>query len=132
VKVFDLNINNSDQLSHNDILILLNTGRRPLWLHSANLKGAILTKADLIGAIMCRANLCEADLFQADLSGADLSDADLSNANLSEAKLSGANLLNCDMSNVKLLNAKYTVDTQWPKEFEPDTYGAIMRDTHPH
>ena len=127
-----MNINNSEQLSHNDILILLNTGRRPLWLHSANLKGAILAKADLIGANMCNANLCEADLFQADLSGADLSHADLSNANLSEAKLSGANLSNCDMNIVRFLNAKYTVDTQWPKGFEPDTYGAVMRDTHPH
>ena len=127
-----MNMPKSDGFSHKEIVILLNTGRRPLWLRSANLEGAMLVKTDLIGANMSRANLSGAELSQADLSGADLSHADLSNANLSEAKLSGANLSNCDMNNVRLLNAKYTVDTQWPKGFDPDAYGAVMRDTHPH
>ena len=127
-----MNISNCDQLNHKDIVILLNTGRRPLWLHSANLKGAMLAKADLIGANMHSANLSGAELAQADLSGADLSNAVLSNANLSEANLCGTNLLNCDLTNVILMNAKYTVDTRWPKGFEPDAFGAVMRDTHPH
>ncbi|HCU79928.1 MAG: hypothetical protein CL789_04100 [Chloroflexi bacterium] len=127
-----MNIYKDNDFSHKEIIILLNSGRRPLWLRSANLEGALLVKADLIGADMSRANLRNAELSQADLSGADLSYAVLTNADLSKANLSGANMLHCDMSNVDLANAKYTVDTRWPKDFNPELHGAILRNTHPH
>jgi len=126
-----MNMHKSDGFSHKEIVLLLNTGRKPLWLPSANLEGAMLVKADLIGANMSRANLSGAELSEADLSGADLRHAVLANAKLNNANLSGANMLHCDMSNVQLSKAKYTVDTRWPKGFDPELYGAVIRDTHP-
>ncbi|HML29876.1 MAG TPA: pentapeptide repeat-containing protein [Hyphomicrobium sp.] len=81
---------------------------------SANLSGAVLTRANmdwaqmsfavLKGAVMRATTLRQADLSGADLSGADLSGADLSGADLTDANVSGADLSGTRLTDAKGLN----------------------------
>ena len=45
---------------------------------------------------------------------------------LIRADLTGANLQNANLQNTELTNTKYDRDTQWPKNFDPETAGAIL------
>jgi uncharacterized protein YjbI with pentapeptide repeats len=77
-----------------------------------------LTGADFRGA-----NLSEAYLERSNLEGANLS-----GANLRRAVLSGANLSNTTLTEVRLEWATYSKETQWPKDFDPEKFGAYSAD----
>ncbi|CCB65303.1 pentapeptide repeat-containing protein [Hyphomicrobium sp. MC1] len=77
---------------------------------SANLSGAILTRANmdrsqLSFAVLKGAILHATQLRGADLSGADLSGADLSGADLTDADLTDANITGADLSGTRLHGA---------------------------
>jgi uncharacterized protein YjbI with pentapeptide repeats len=74
----------------------------------ANLEGALLRGMDLHGA---------------EFPGASFRDADLRSANLRGADLSGAKgLISTDLT-----GAIYDARTRWPKGFDPQQHGAVMR-----
>ena len=119
-----------DKLSHSEIVIMLNVGRRPLWLYRANLEGADLKDSDLIGANMEEVVLKHSNLIGANLSGANLKNADLTNAVLKGANISGADLTGAILKGCNMKGIKYTAYTVWPTEFRPDENGAVLRNTH--
>jgi uncharacterized protein YjbI with pentapeptide repeats len=87
-----------------------------VYLVGANLEGANLGAANLKGA-----KLNEANLESTNLGGADLSWANLSNADLAQTYLRGA-----ELQRIKLSSARYTDDTVWPDDFNPQDHGAIL------
>jgi uncharacterized protein YjbI with pentapeptide repeats len=115
-------------------------------LSRANLRGA-----DMIGAYMLSANLTLTNLEKADLTRVTLRNADLTRANLRNADLIESNLVNANLTEAKLGGtdlrgalledqrgeqleeacfdgAKYTSDTIWPEDFDPEAAGAILVD----
>jgi uncharacterized protein YjbI with pentapeptide repeats len=93
-------------------------------LRGADLDGADLTKAQLLDVTLIEARLHAAKLNEVVLRGdyaqldrADLSGADLRGADLRAGTLDGANLegARCDSA------------TQWPRDFDPASAGALCR-----
>ncbi len=90
-------------------------------LHLANLAGANLAGANLQGS-----SLVSATLAAANLQGSNLRGANLRGADLSQARLHGANLQASDLTGAILRGARYDTTTQWPGNFEPPAYGAVL------
>lgn len=88
----------------------------------ANLQGTYLESADLSGANFEFANLQGAQLLQANLNDANLERANLQQANLSNTNLSTAR----NLDSAILAGAFYNARTQFPKNFNPKTAGAIL------
>jgi hypothetical protein len=132
--------------------------RTRLYLHEADLRGAILQIADLREAVLFRANLQGAllggtnlqganlggailkganlggvklggaDLREADLREADLRGADVRRADLRGADLRGATLFLSDIQGANFQGAKVTDEDRGDLAFTPFTQGAIMPD----
>jgi uncharacterized protein YjbI with pentapeptide repeats len=94
---------------------------REAFLVRADLSNADLAGADLREAVLPGADLSEANLFDADLSGAKLFDA-----NLIEADLRGANLRGAYLSRANLRTARFSPDTKWPENYDPEAAGAVL------
>ncbi len=71
---------------------------------------------------MWASNLRSADLRQVDLRGANLFAANLVDAHLEAANLDRATLT----------EAVYNRSTQWPKGFDPQQHGAVLREGNEH
>lgn len=100
-------------------------------LRNADLSATDLSLADLAGANLARANLqgsslLSATLTAANLQGSNLRGAVLRGADLTQARLHGANLQGSDLTGAILRSARYDATTQWPGNFEPPAYGAIL------
>lgn len=85
-----------------------------------------LADANLSGVYLVGANLSGADLHYADLSRANLSRAILDSAILSGANLHYALLEYAILRHADLRGARYSKDTRWPEDFDPDAEGAIL------
>ncbi len=100
-------------------------------LRNADLSATDLHLADLTGANLAGANLqgtslVSATLTAANLQGSNLRGANLRGADLTQARLHGANLLGSDLTGAILRGARYDTATQWPGNYEPPAYGAIL------
>ena len=95
-----------EQRPQREVLQLLNTSRRPLWLPRENLRGVNLRGVNLRGANLRDAILVDSDLRMTDLSS--------------------ANLYGSDLTNARLENALYTLETTWPEDFNPTDAGAVL------
>jgi len=120
-------------------------------LNGSNLEGTSLIGANLSDAILVDTNLAFAELKSATLTGAILIHADLMSAQLDKANLAGANLLYANLQDatlfgtrlenailglpnfmgdllfdINLEGALYSVDTTWPKGFDPRASGARL------
>lgn len=93
-------------------------------LQETNLIEAKLIRASLQDANLIKANLREADLHQANLSRAKLNEAILFGVKLHDTDLGGADLSGARLGNLE--GAKYTKDTIWPAEFDPEQAGAKL------
>ncbi len=100
-----------------------------LWwadLQNANLQYANISNANLSHANLANTNLEHADLAFTNFIGADLRGANIQSANVFYADLSGANLFGLEnWSEAFWLAAKYTQDTIFPNEMDPDEFGMI-------
>ncbi len=83
---------------------LTNANLECVELRNANLRGAKLAKAKLEKASLMRTNLEEADLVEVNLQGANLLKAKLANANLKRAKLNNAILWGADLKGATSMN----------------------------
>jgi hypothetical protein len=92
-------------------------------LASKNLAGA-----DLMGFNLKGADLRKASLVNADLSYADMSMANLEEADLREARLAGARFINANLTAIKLAGAIADSATVWPKGFDPEKAGIVLKD----
>ncbi len=101
------------------------SGKVGAKLSKANLNKVTLTKANLTKARLSEANLDEADLNGTDLSGANLSKTSLKLTDLSGANLSQAYLIQTDLSQALLKGAKYSTNTSFPPDFDPEAAGMI-------
>jgi carbonic anhydrase len=100
-------------------------------LRNADLSATDLTLVDLAGANLAGANLqgsslVSATLTAANLQGSNLRGANLRGADLTQARLHGANLQGSDLTGAILRGARYDTATQWPGNYEPPAYGAIL------
>lgn len=100
-------------------------------LRNADLSTTELTLANLAGANLAGANLqgsslVSATLTAANLQGSNLRGANLRGADLTQARLHGANLQGSDLTSAILRSARYDTATQWPGNFEPPAYGAVL------
>jgi Pentapeptide repeats (8 copies) len=112
--------------------------RTRLYLHEADLRGAILQIANLREAVLFRANfqgallggtnLQIANLGGAILKGAKLGAAKLGGADLRGADLRGATLFLSDITGANFQGAKVTDEDRGDLVFTPWTQGATMPD----
>jgi uncharacterized protein YjbI with pentapeptide repeats len=96
-----------------------------------NLEGVILSWADLRQTNFKGAILKESVVISADLRNSDLSDADFRGSDLRQADLRWSNLKNTDFTDANLQGtilreAEYNTQTKWPKDFDPDIFGAVF------
>ncbi|MBD2211215.1 pentapeptide repeat-containing protein [Nostoc linckia FACHB-104] len=121
-----------------NFLTVISHENRKIYLHGANLKGAIFkylnlsSKVEFQGANLRKANFQSAILRGVQFQGTDLKDATLQYADLHEssftgAKLHGANLKGCkDSHTADWSQAEYDLKTQFPDDFNPDEHGLIQ------
>jgi uncharacterized protein YjbI with pentapeptide repeats len=100
-------------------------------LTEANMSGSNMNQVIMEGANLERANLEGASLFQANLTRANLRGANLVKANLSGSLLSlcqleGANLKGADLQGASIRGARYSEDTIFPTNFNPEANGLIL------
>jgi len=120
--------------------ILVGTKFRKANLFDANFAGALPFNANFSKAYLYRADLSKMTLLGVNLRGAELRYANLTGADFSGAKIrgadfTGANLAEADLrsSNLRrvasLNGAKYTAETLFPKDFDPQEHGMVLKET---
>lgn len=97
------------------------------WLYKCDLFEASLQDANLSNSHLTNTNLSNARLTSAKLNKAYLDSVDLQDAILSNADLCSAYLIDANLSGAALYGAIYNDRTQWPKNFDPITAGAIKQ-----
>ena len=122
---------------------LINEPSPVIALFDTDLDGAVLDDANLWLADISQTSLVASNFSGARLYGTDLADADLSFAKLTGANLTGANLTGANLTGANIERAKYNSKpmkitiagtsitlqpTQWPKEFNFASAGAVCVD----
>lgn len=91
-------------------------------LHNIDMSYLDLTKFDLS---LSKLDLSNSKFVQTNLKGINLSGANLTGVNLSGANLRDANLENVQFEKIKLTLATYNKNTIFPRNFNPERFGAI-------
>lgn len=94
-------------------------------LSGTDLTSAMFNGADLDRVFLDNAKLIDAQFKEADLWGAKLRCAKLWRANFTQADLRNADLRDAEPNGIILTSAKYSLETQWPDEFDYQNSNAI-------
>lgn len=99
-----------------------------ITLNACNMNDADLMKADLSNAVVSEGMFQNTKMQEADLRYARFENVVLDSVDFGQAKLWEVDFSNVQMQHVSLTDAEYTVETKWPKGFDPQTLGAILVD----